>query len=220
MKSSSHTRKLKAQALIEVFSKLYPDAHCALHYESPFQLLVATILSAQCTDVRVNQVTPKLFKRFPDVWAMARASTEEVEKLIASTGFFRSKAKAILESSQMLVEQYNGELPNSIEALTKLRGVGRKTANVVLGEVFGIQEGIVVDTHVGRLSRRLGLTRSHSALVIERDLMKTLPQEHWTQWSHWLIAHGRSLCKARKPQCGACPLIDVCPHGIKTLASP
>lgn len=175
------------------------------------QLLVAVILSAQCTDARVNMVTPALFTRFPDARALADAPREELESLIKSTGFFRSKAKHIQECCRMLVEKYNGELPRTIEEFTQLPGVGRKTANVVLGEVFRIP-GITVDTHVGRLSRRLGLTTHKDPEKVERDLMAIIPKESWIDFSHQLILHGREVCAARRPQCDACALRQWCPQ--------
>ena len=190
--------------------RLYPDPSTALDYRTPLQLLVATILSAQCTDKRVNMVTPALFARFPDAPAFAAAPIRELEKLIRSTGFFRAKARAIREMSRSLVQNYAGEVPRTLEELVRLPGVGRKTANVVLGDAFGVP-GVTVDTHVGRLSRRLGLTRHTDAVKVEHDLMRLVPETAWTRFSHQLILHGRAICTARNPKCDACPLHPHCP---------
>lgn len=198
------------QALSEL-QKNYPDAHCALHYQTPFQLLIATILSAQCTDERVNIVTKVLFEKYPDAHALSEASLPQIEKIIHSAGFYKNKAKNIKSCSQTLVSEYSGEVPKELELLTPLAGVGRKTANVVLGNAFNIISGVVVDTHVGRLSRRWGWTKSENAVEIERDLQKIIPHEHWIMISHWLIWHGRALCKARGPACDRCFLFDRCP---------
>lgn len=198
----------------EVIGRLkreYPDVRCFLDHESPWQLLQATILSAQCTDARVNMVTPALFKAYPDARAMARAKLKDVEKLIQSTGFFRNKAVSLIESSKTIVEQHGGELPRNLEALTALRGVGRKTANVVLGNAFGIA-GLVVDTHVGRLCRRLGFTQETDPVKVEHAMMKLVPKEDWVVFSHLLISHGRAICDARKPLCDECMLKDRCPR--------
>jgi endonuclease-3 len=191
-------------------ARAQPHAECALVHDGPFQLLVATILSAQCTDARVNMVTPDLFARFPDAAAFAVAEPADVEDLIRSTGFFRSKAKSILEASRDIVEKHGGEVPSTMEELTALRGVGRKTANVVLGNAFDTP-GITVDTHVRRISRRLGLTDQEDPVKIERDLMRILPRTTWTDFSHRMILHGRATCAARKPRCGECLLADICP---------
>lgn len=204
--------------LVEVLRLLphyYPDAHCALIFETPFQLLVATILSAQCTDDRVNKVTPLLFQKYPDAVAMAAAPVEKIEKLIQSTGFFRNKSRNIKSCAQALVRDHQGEVPQDLDRLIALAGVGRKTANVVLGNAFGITSGIVVDTHVTRLSQRLGWTQSDNAVVIERDLQKIIPQKNWILLSHWLITHGREVCKARKPRCETCFLSEHCPKIFK-----
>ena len=190
--------------------RLHPSPSTALDYRTPLQLLVATILSAQCTDKRVNLVTPSLFARFPDAPAFAAAPIRELEKLIRSTGFFRAKARAIREMSRALVQNHNGEVPGTLDELVKLPGVGRKTANVVLGDAFGVP-GVTVDTHVGRLSRRLGLTKHTNAVKVEHDLMKLVPQSAWTRFSHQLILHGRAVCSARSPKCDACPLASHCP---------
>jgi endonuclease-3 len=192
-------------------AKEYPDAECALHHASAFELLVATILSAQCTDERVNMVTPSLFKKYPSPAAFAAAPPEDIEQAIQSTGFFRNKAKSIKAASQALVDHHNGEVPRELELLVKLAGVGRKTANVVLGVAYGKATGVVVDTHVGRLSRRLGLTANDDPVKIEADLMAILPKKHWIDFSHRLIHHGRRICSARKPKCDACVLEKLCP---------
>jgi endonuclease-3 len=192
----------------------YPDAHCALDFRNPHELLCATILSAQCTDKRVNMVTPSLFARYPDATALADAKPEELEELIRSTGFFRSKAKSLIGMAQALVERHGGEVPDDMEALVMLPGVGRKTANVVLGDAFDRREGIVVDTHVTRVANRLGLTKESDAVKIEQALLPLFPREQWTKISHLLIDHGRQVCDARKPRCGECVLADVCPSSL------
>ncbi len=189
----------------------HPDAHCELNYQTPHQLLVATILSAQCTDVRVNQVTPSLFEQYPDVAAFAGADRAELEEAIRSTGFFRQKARFIQESSQRIVHEFGGEVPDNMADLLSLTGVARKTANVVLGEVYGIADGITVDTHVKRLSNRLGLTTATDPVKVERDLMKMIPEPWWIDVSHLLIFHGRRVCFARNPDCPTCTLNDICP---------
>jgi len=201
----------RVAAILEALERTYPDATTALRFGNPLQLLVATILSAQCTDERVNRTTPALFARYPDAAAFAAAPQGEIEAAIRSTGFFRSKARAIRECCADIAVQYGGEVPGSLEALTALRGVGRKTANVVLGNAFGIP-GIVVDTHVQRLSRRLGLTNETDPVKIEFALMPIVPRERWTAFSHWLILHGRRVCVARKPRCSICPLAPHCPR--------
>jgi endonuclease-3 len=197
--------------LLESLARLYPGATTALHHDDPLQLLVATILSAQCTDERVNMVTPELFARFPDAAALAAAPLPELEELIRSTGFFHAKAVAIRTCCAELVATHGGQVPRTMEELTALHGVGRKTANVVLGNAWGIP-GLVVDTHVTRLSQRLGLTREHDAVKIEHALMPLVPRERWTAFSHWLILHGRAVCNARKPRCSACALAPDCPR--------
>lgn len=190
----------------------YPVAECALRHANPFELLIATILSAQCTDERVNQVTPELFRRFPTATKLAQAPRGELEAIVQSTGFFRAKAKNILGCCAGLVERHGGEVPRELESLVQLPGVGRKTANVVLGTAFGLATGVVVDTHVTRLTRRLGLTRHTDAEKIERDLMRLLPQAEWIDFSHRLIHHGRRVCGARKPLCSECSLAALCPQ--------
>lgn len=192
--------------------RAYPDAGCALRHTDPWQLLVATILSAQCTDERVNAVTPGLFRRFPDPAAMAAAPLEEIEALIRSTGFFRNKAKHLRGSARILCAEYGGVVPADMKALLSLPGVARKTANVVLGTAFGRAEGVVVDTHVKRLSFRMGLTRHADPAKVERDLMERFPKRRWILLSHQLILHGRALCRARRPACAACPLASRCPR--------
>ena len=191
----------------------YADAECALHHEDPFQLLVATILSAQCTDVRVNGVTPQLFQRYPTPREMARADEEELQEIIRSTGVFRNKAKNLVGTARRIVERFKGKVPESMEELLQLPGVARKTANVVLGTAFGIRSGVVVDTHVKRLSYRLGLTTNTDPNKVEQDLMGQIPGDRWIGFSHQLIHHGRRVCNSRKPKCDACVLADVCPYG-------
>lgn len=201
----------RAPEILARLKQSYPDAHCALEHASPYQLLAATILSAQCTDARVNMVTPELFRRWPTPAAMAGATQAEVEGVVRSTGFFRSKAKSLRGMAAALRDRHGGEVPRSMEELTALPGAARKTANVVLGTAFGMAEGVVVDTHVGRISRRLGLTRHDDPVKVERDLMAALPREEWVMFSHRLIHHGRRVCTARSPKCGACPVADLCP---------
>jgi endonuclease-3 len=204
--------KQRAAKIVRVLAKEYPDAACALLHHSPFELLVATILSAQCTDQRVNMVTPALFKKYPGPEAFARAPIAAIEKAIQSTGFFRNKAKSIKACSTTLVEEHGGNVPRDLEALVALPGVGRKTANVVLGVAYGIPSGVVVDTHVGRISRRLGLTRHDDAVKVESDLMELLPQKAWIDFSHRMIQHGRKICIARRPKCDVCALASLCPR--------
>ena len=197
-------------ALMAGLAELYPETGTALAFAGPFQLLVATILSAQCTDKRVNLVTPGLFAKFPDAPAFAAAKLRDIEQLVKSTGFFRNKAKNIREAARAIVRDHGGEVPGTLDALVALPGVGRKTANVVLGDGFGVP-GVTVDTHVGRLSRRLGLTVQTDPVKVERDVMELVPQPEWTRFSHRLILHGRQVCAARSPKCRACPLAAVCP---------
>jgi len=209
---------VRVRAIVEQLQELYPDARCALDFGTPLQLLVATILSAQCTDERVNKVTPSLFATYPDAAAFARVEQGALEKAIHSTGFFRNKAKSIREAAADIVSLHGGEVPRTLEELTMLRGVGRKTANVVLGNAYGIP-GVVVDTHVTRLAHRLGLTRETDPVKIEFALMPLIPRESWTLFSHWLILHGRRVCNARKPLCSACPLSPHCPKiGVSVSA--
>ncbi len=205
------------ERLLEIIRRLraeHPDAACALNHESPFQLLIATILSAQCTDERVNQVTPALFARYPTPQAFAEADRAELEEMVRSTGFFRNKAKSIQEASRRLVAEYGGELPQTMDELLTLAGVARKTANVVLGVSYGIADGVVVDTHVRRLAERLGLSAAGAPEKIEQDLMALAPQTEWIDLSHLLIFHGRRVCAARKPNCPACVLRDLCPSVV------
>ncbi len=211
------TDRKRSDEILALLKRMYPDAHCALNHHSPLELLIATILSAQCTDVRVNMVTPVLFKQFPDAPSLAAAPLSEIEHIIQSTGFFRAKAKAIKQTAQQLVALHGGQVPDAMEELTALRGVGRKTANVVLGNAFGKQVGIVVDTHVGRLARRLGLSRHVDPEKVEKDLMRLIPQADWTLFSHLLISHGRAICAARKPECEKCQLAALCPAAFKTV---
>jgi endonuclease-3 len=211
-RESASARSSRAKTLVQRLREAYPDAHCSLDFASPFQLVIATILSAQCTDKRVNMVTPELFRRWPDAPALAGAKQRDLEAVIRSTGFFRAKAKSLLGCARALVDRHGGEVPHTIEELVRLPGVGRKTANVVLGTAFGIASGVVVDTHVGRISRRLGLTRAADAVRAERDLVRVVPRENWIEFSHWLIEHGRGVCSARRPICDDCSLLDLCPR--------
>jgi endonuclease-3 len=199
--------------LIKIWPKVYPDAHTELNFKNPLELLIATILSAQCTDKRVNMVTPFLFKKYRSAKDYAAAPQAELENAIKSTGFFRNKTKSIRAATSTIANKFGGKVPDSMEKLRELPGVGRKTANVVLGNAFDINEGIVVDTHVIRLSQRLGLTKQNDPEKIEQDLMKLVPKEHWTVWSHWLIWHGRRRCYARKPDCANCEVFRLCPSG-------
>ena len=200
-----------AAEVIARLKRAHPDAHCELDYETPLQLLVATILSAQCTDKRVNMVTPQLFRIFPTAAAIADAPTEQLEDVIRSTGFFRNKAKSLIGLGKALVERHKGEVPDSMEELVKLPGVGRKTANVVLGNAFRRNEGVVVDTHVGRLSTRLGFTGEIDPVKVERELMPLFPRDEWADVAHVLIFHGRRVCDARAPKCEICVVADICP---------
>ena len=204
-------RKKRTAEIIKRLKKAYPDAHCALNYTTPFELLIATILSAQCTDERVNIVTATLFRKYRGPQDFVNVSQAELEKDVHSTGFFRNKAKNIKAASQRLIEVYGGEIPRSMQEILTLGGVARKTGNVVLGNAFGIASGVVVDTHVGRLSQRLGLTENESAEKIEKDLIELVPKKHWIMFPHWMISHGRQVCNARKPKCEICVLADICP---------
>lgn len=205
-------RKRLAGKVVRRLKKEYPGAQCALRHRSPYQLLVATILSAQCTDQRVNEVTPALFKRYPTPAHLARARQAAIEKAIQSTGFFRNKAKNLRACCRALVESHDGRVPRDLDALVALPGIGRKTANVVLGTAYGLATGVVVDTHVGRLSRRLGLTREKDPVKIEQDLMALLPRREWIDFSHRMIHHGRQVCSARKPRCDTCSMNAFCPR--------
>jgi endonuclease-3 len=202
----------RVKKIIAGLKKAYPNAHCELNHSKPLELLVATILSAQCTDKRVNLVTAGLFKKYPSADDYAKAEAAELEQDIRTTGFFRNKAKNIKACCQALVEQHGGDVPRTMEELIKLGGVGRKTANVVLGNAFNINSGVVVDTHVARLSQRLGLTRETAPEKIEQDLIKLVPQDQWTMFSHWLIWHGRRRCFARSPDCPNCEIKSLCPR--------
>jgi endonuclease-3 len=208
------SRARRARVIFRRLFRAYPDAKTALDHRNAFELLCATILSAQCTDARVNLVTPYLFARFPTPEALAAASRAEVEEIIKPTGFFRNKAKSLIGMAQALVADHGGEVPRSMAELNDLPGVGRKTANVILGNAYGINEGITVDTHVARLSHRLGLTREEDPVKIERDLMPLFPRKNWAKLSHLLIFHGRQVCLARTPRCGTCVLNDVCPSSL------
>jgi endonuclease-3 len=199
---------------LQRLKQAYPDAACALHHGNAFELLCATILSAQCTDARVNLVTPVLFARYPDAAALAQARQSELEEIIRSTGFFRNKARSLIGMAQAVVAEHGGEIPPRMEQLRALPGVGRKTANVVLGNAYGINEGITVDTHVTRVSRRLGLTRHDDPVKIELDLMELIPHDDWALVSHLLIFHGRQVCVARRPRCWECVLSDFCPSAV------
>jgi len=218
-KKKSPSKALKARSLdiFNLLTELYPDATCSLDYQTPVQLLVATILSAQCTDERVNKVTPALFARFPDAIAIAQCDREELETLIRSTGFYRNKAKNIQGACQMIVADFARKVPSQMEELLKLPGVARKTANVVSAHAFGNIQGVTVDTHVKRLSNRWKLTKSDNPIQIEKDLMALLPQAEWENYSIRTIFHGRAVCKARKPQCEVCQLVDLCPSAQEYL---
>ncbi|HYB13173.1 MAG TPA: endonuclease III [Myxococcota bacterium] len=210
MRESQAARRTRASEIVKRLQQAYPDAACALQHRNPFELLVATILSAQCTDKMVNQVTPRLFARFRNARALADAPPAEIEHIIQPTGFFRQKTKSIQAAARDIVERFGGTVPGTLEELVTLRGVGRKTANVVLGDAFGVP-GLTVDTHMTRVNRRLGLTRNEDPVKIERDLMPLIPREEWTAYSHRVIHHGRVCCEARRPQCAHCPVRALCP---------
>ena len=214
MKETKEQLKARTQQIIRALKKAYPEAECALNHSTPFELLVATILSAQCTDERVNIVTSTLFRKYQSVADFAAADPAELEKDISSVNFFRNKAKSIQTTAKLLLEKYNGVLPQTLEELTQLAGVGRKTANVVLGTAFGIPTGVVVDTHVSRITQLLGLTKNKDAEKIEQDLVELVPKKEWIDFSHRLIWHGRRVCKARKPNCGECSLEALCPSSL------
>ncbi|HSP45587.1 MAG TPA: endonuclease III [Chthoniobacterales bacterium] len=213
------TARERVQALVKALPKVYPDAHCELDFRNPLELLVATILSAQCTDKRVNAVTPALFAKYRSAADYAKAPPASLEKMIRSTGFFRSKTKSLRGAAAAIVAEHGGRVPNTMEKLHGLPGVGRKTANVVLGNAFGIDEGIVVDTHVMRLSHRFRITRQTDPEKIEKDLTKLVPRANWTNWSHWLIWHGRRRCFARRPDCHHCEIFRLCPSGPNFIRS-
>ncbi len=202
---------MRITAILDELDRLYPDAHCELNFRNPFELLISVILSAQCTDDRVNLITPTLFERFPDAKALAESDQEEIEKLIFSTGFYRNKAKNIRAAAKKLCEKFGGAVPRTMVDLLTLPGVARRTANVVMGTAFGIPSGVVVDTHISRLSQRLGMTREDEPEKIERDLQKRWPEERWIMSGHRLIWHGRRVCFARKPSCATCTLRPLCP---------
>jgi endonuclease-3 len=210
--TATREEKNYARRIVRHLAKGYPDAQCALRYDSPFQLLIATILSAQCTDERVNIVTKKLFEKYPTAFDLASATQSQVERIVKSAGFFRSKAKNIRGCASQLVEKYGGEPPQCLDDLVDLPGVGRKTANVLLGTEFGIPSGVVVDTHVGRISRRLGLTSETDAVKVERELMQVVAKKDWIYYSHRMIHHGRKVCDARKPLCEECSMNRFCPR--------
>lgn len=218
-KDKGHAAKRHAARVAKLLAKTYPDAKCALNFQTPLELLIATILSAQCTDVRVNLVTKDLFRKYRSAADYAAAKSKELENQIKSTGFFRAKAKSIQAACGRLAKEYGGEVPQSLDELVELPGVGRKTANVVLGTAFGIASGVVVDTHVRRITRRLGLTSENDPEKIERDLVAVLPKSEWVDFSHRLIHHGRRICIARRPKCGECTLAKVCPRiGVEAHA--
>ncbi|NMF62137.1 endonuclease III [Brasilonema octagenarum] len=208
------SQKQRALEILVRLKRLYPDATCSLNYSTPVQLLVATILSAQCTDERVNLVTPALFSKFPDAASLANADLTELETSVRSTGFYRNKAKNIQAACRMIINEFGGHVPKQMEQMVRLPGVARKTANVVLANAYGINAGVTVDTHVKRLSERLGLTEHTDPIRIERDLMSLLPQPDWENWSIRLVYHGRAICKARSPACDACELADLCPSAF------
>jgi len=210
-KETTEERKKRAARIVRRLARAYPDACIALHFDNPFQLLIATILSAQCTDEMVNRVTAELFQKLETPEALAYAEPKEVENLVRRTGFYRQKAKSIQSASRDIVERFDGEVPRTLEELVTLRGVARKTANVVLGNCFGVP-GLAIDTHMKRVHRRLGLTRSEDPVAIERDLMEILPRKEWTQHTHRVIHHGRTICKARAPHCDGCPIQPDCPE--------
>jgi endonuclease-3 len=209
--ATAASERARVDAILERLAELYPDAHCALVHHDPYQLTVATILSAQSTDARVNLTTPALFTRYPDAASLAQAKQADVEKIVKSCGFFRSKAKNLIGMSKRVTEEFEGEVPQTMEELLTLPGVARKTANVVLGNAFGIAAGVVVDTHVSRLSARLGLSREKDPVKIEKDLEGLVPRERWIMLPHELIFHGRQVCSARSPRCGECALAVLCP---------
>jgi endonuclease III len=216
MRETADAKAARLRKIIAGFQKTYPDAHCELDHQSPLELLIATILSAQCTDKRVNIVTQDLFRHYHSAADYAKAPLTELEQAIKTTGFFRNKAKNIKAACQTIIAKHGGQVPQTMEELIQLGGVGRKTANVVLGNAFGINVGVVVDTHVARLSYRLGLTKQRTPEKIEKDLMALVPQNQWTLFSHWLIWHGRRRCFARKPDCANCEVLKFCPRiGVK-----
>ncbi|MDE3075773.1 MAG: endonuclease III [Chloroflexota bacterium] len=214
-RESLKARRRRTLEIMERLRRAYPDAKCALHHRNAFELLVATILSAQCTDKRVNLTTPELFRRYPTPQALAAASPLEVAELIKPTGFYNNKTRSIQGAAHVLEEKFESAVPRSMHELLTLPGVARKTANVVLGTAYGVNEGVVVDTHVGRIARRLGLTREQDATKVEKDLMALVPREHWTDLAHMVIFHGRRCCTAQRPKCAACPVMELCPSAFK-----
>ena len=215
-RESKRARRARGARLYDLLTEVYPDAHCELDYVDPYQLSVATILSAQTTDKRVNLVTPVLFQRYPTVSDLAAARQADVEEIVHTTGFFRSKSKSIIGFAREVMAEHDGEVPRTLAELVALPGVGRKTANVILGNAFGIEEGVVVDTHVKRLSARLRLTTHEDPIKVERDLIDLFPPERWTMLSHLLIWHGRRVCDARRPRCEECTLASLCPSGVSS----
>ncbi len=210
-------RTKRARAIMSLLRRMYPDARCSLNFSTPHELLVATVLSAQCTDERVNLVTATLFKKYRSPEDFANADLAELEQDVKSTGFYRNKAKLVRDGARMIVERFHGEVPRTMAEVTAIPGAARKTANVVLGNAYGIVDGVVVDTHVGRISRRLELTSNDDPVKVEQDLMRLLPREDWLNFSHSVIYHGRAICQARKPLCAQCDLLDLCPTGQATL---
>jgi endonuclease-3 len=217
MRAVATKRQERAVEVVSRLEQMYPKAKCSLDFTNPFELLIATMLSAQSTDARVNIVTKSLFRKYPGPAAFANASQTEMERDVKQTGFFRNKAKAVIAASKAIVEKHGGEVPKTMEELTALPGVGRKTANVVLSNAFKLPAGVVVDTHVARVSRRLGFTKSDDPVVIEQDLMKLVSQKEWTSFSHRVIYHGRGICVARKPRCSECLLNELCPSAEEAL---
>jgi endonuclease-3 len=211
-------RAARAREIMSRLRQMYPDARCSLNFSTPHELLVATVLSAQCTDERVNQVTATLFNKYRSPAEFADADLAELEQDIKSTGFYRNKAKLVRDGARMIVERFHGEVPRTMAELTTIPGAARKTANVVLGNAYGVVDGVVVDTHVGRVSRRLGLTSAEDPVKVEQDLMRLLPQKDWLDFSHCVIYHGRAFCQARRPLCEQCALLDLCPTGQVTVA--
>lgn len=215
---SQEQRATRAGEIMSRLRRMYPDARCSLNFSTPHELLVATVLSAQCTDERVNQVTATLFKKYRSPEDFASADLAALEQDVKSTGFYRNKAKLVRDGAHMIVERFHGEVPRTMAELTTIPGAARKTANVVLGNAYGVVDGVVVDTHVGRVARRLGLTSQEDPVKVEQDLMRLLPQSDWLDFSHCVIYHGRALCQARRPLCEQCAMVDLCPTGQATLA--
>jgi len=209
---SLKSKRIRAQEVVRLLSEVYPDARCTLDHRNAFELLCATVLAAQCTDAKVNTVTPELFRRWPGPWEMSQAEQGELERVIHPLGFFRQKARSLIEMSRDIVSMHGGRVPETLEELTKLRGVGRKTANVVLGTCF-TGGGVIVDTHCRRISKRLGLTRQDDPTKIEFEIMRLLPEEHWPLYGHLMVYHGRAVCDARRPDCENCVTLHLCPHG-------